>query len=468
MKVNSILAKLVFIAAVIGILAFVAVTPSIVRAFFVGNSATDIVSAVFHRQPVQAPQAVQPAQPVKPISASSSYQQNAAPLAASQAGSSQAAQAAALPGAASQAAASQADASQTIRPSLSLDDEPEHMITGTLGTKVEFTGTITAMNGSTWMVDTTTVMITSTTELEGTFAVGSKVKVEGFKQTDGTVIAREISTYNLPTGGGKQHHGKEVEFTGAIMSMTGNTWVVGAWTVIISPTTELKGTFAVGTLVKVEGFKQDDGSVLAKEIKVAKQSEGEHEKIKFTGAIMSMTGNTWVVGTTTVVISPTTEMSGTFSVGMKVVVVGFKQPDGSVLATQIKAAEDEGQNEEKEGKGIEFVAVLTATNGSSWTVGAYTVIISDKTHFEGTPKVGDKIRVAGKLQADGTVLANNIKVVTHDKGAGGNPGGNDNKGGNDHKGGNDNKGGNDHKGGGGSGGGNGGGGGHKGGKGGDD
>lgn len=438
MSVKSTLAKLIFIVAVIGIMVFAAVTPGVVRAFFVENNAADIAGIVFHRQPVQV---VAQAQPARVI------QGQSAPQAAQGAVQAPAQDASAQP------------ASAVVIQGASADDMYHHVMTGT----VVVTGTLDSINGNTWMVSGVTVVLTTTTEIEGTPTIGAKVKVEGTKLADGSVLAREIKIME------KEHVnlGTKVEFTGTVTAMNGNMWTVDATTVIITATTEVHGTFAVGDKVKVEGYKQTDGTVLAKEISPFQPKKHHQKEVEFSGTIKSMNGSTWMVDDVTVIISSTTEVKGTFVVGDKVKVEGYKQDDGSVLAKEIKPAEKKEEHENN-GKGIEFVGTLTAMNGNVWTVDAFTVTIDGKTQFEGSPKVGDKIRVAGQKQSDGTIVANNIKVVNgrdgedNGKGNGGENngkgnGGDGNKGGGsgggeDHgkggSGGGSGSGGNDHKGGG--------------------
>jgi hypothetical protein len=60
------------------------------------------------------------------------------------------------------------------------------------GHEVEFTGTLTAINGQVWTVNGVRVTVTAQTEIKGNPQVGSTVKVEGRLQADGSVLAREI------------------------------------------------------------------------------------------------------------------------------------------------------------------------------------------------------------------------------------------------------------------------------------
>lgn len=60
--------------------------------------------------------------------------------------------------------------------------------------------------------------------------------------------------------------GDEVEFEGTIESINGSRLVVDGITVVISDETEIKGAIGQGTVIKVEGVANEDGSVTAYEI----------------------------------------------------------------------------------------------------------------------------------------------------------------------------------------------------------
>ena len=61
--------------------------------------------------------------------------------------------------------------------------------------ETEFVGTITEIDGDSWQIGDWAVMVTVSTEVEGTIGVGDEVKVEALAQDDGTLIACEISLW---------------------------------------------------------------------------------------------------------------------------------------------------------------------------------------------------------------------------------------------------------------------------------
>lgn len=66
---------------------------------------------------------------------------------------------------------------------------------------------------------------------------------------------------------------EEVDFAGTVRRQTGDLWIVSKVLVVISPQTELRdGQVQVGDAVRVRGFTQADGSVLAERVDIL--SEG--------------------------------------------------------------------------------------------------------------------------------------------------------------------------------------------------
>lgn len=192
-----------------------------------------------------------------------------------------------------------------------------------------------------WTVDGKTVVVTDRTELDdnATFVISDTVKVKGYIQTNGSVAAREIEKENE---GGHGGDGEEVKFAGKIDALPAGgllgEWTVDGKTVRVTAQTELKGTgFAVGDTVQVEGRKQADGVVIAKQI----EKQGEGEEVKFTGAIEALPADglqgEWSVDGKTVLVTPQTELRGRpYSVGDVVKVEGKARPDGVVVARKIE------------------------------------------------------------------------------------------------------------------------------------
>jgi hypothetical protein len=278
----------------------------------------------------------------------------------------------------------------------------------------EIRGLIRAMNGNTWLVDGFTVIIGERTEITGSPIVGSPVKIVGQLQADGSLLAREVKV--LEREGTRTPEAGEVEFRGVLRAMEGERWIVGDVTVVVSRRTEIEGNPMVGDMVKVEGQRQGDGTVAAREIEVLER-EGtrtpEAGKVEFRGLLRAMNGDTWIIDGVTVIVSRRTEIKGNPVVGDVVKVEGQRQGDGTVAAREIEVLEREGTRTPEAGK-VEFRGLLRAMNGDTWIIDGVTVIVSRRTQIEGDPMVGDMVKVEGQRQGDGTVAAREIEVVGRD------------------------------------------------------
>jgi hypothetical protein len=152
-----------------------------------------------------------------------------------------------------------------------------------------FSGSVTALPGTTgqignWTVGGKTVTVTASTlfpagQLTSIVVNSSVVEVSGVLNADGTVTALRISleaTPEPPTSSG-------YDLNGAIVSLPAGTlignWVVGTVTVQVTATTVLPTTttaFVVGAQVDVHGTLQTNGSVIATSITVGNSNGRGH------------------------------------------------------------------------------------------------------------------------------------------------------------------------------------------------
>lgn len=75
--------------------------------------------------------------------------------------------------------------------------------------------------------------------------------------------AERLDEVEVLLGEGRE---EDVEFLGLIESMGEGSWVISGIQVLVDTQTEIKGTYEIGDLVKVEALTQTDGSLLALEI----------------------------------------------------------------------------------------------------------------------------------------------------------------------------------------------------------
>ena len=77
---------------------------------------------------------------------------------------------------------------------------------------------------------------------------------------------------------------------------------------------------------------------------------------------------------------------------------------------------------------LEFVGVVSAINGSVWTIGGRAVTVDAQTEIQGAPQVNDTVKVEARLMSDGALVAREIDLANPN--ANGNLNSNDNANGN--------------------------------------
>jgi hypothetical protein len=139
----------------------------------------------------------------------------------------------------------------------------------------EFTGELTAINGSVWTIAGRQVRITSSTEVKGNLQIGQVLKVHASPASDGVLVAREVELAaaagdgNDDNGNNNTNPSGEQEFTGVLSAINGGVWTVGGRAVRITASTEVKGSLNVGDVLKVHASPGSDGVWVAREVELA-------------------------------------------------------------------------------------------------------------------------------------------------------------------------------------------------------
>ena len=212
----------------------------------------------------------------------------------------------------------------------------------TLEAELELTGTVESMSPTAWMMNGKVLAILPATEIKGTIQVGDLAKAHVFVQGDGTLAAREIEPAQSSDAAELSLAGAEYDFTGAVEAIAIDQWTVAGKTFAVTAQTEIKGTFAIGDLVKVHLIIGADGSLVAREIEAPEaelEDAIEGAEVELVAVIDSMGPEAWVIGGQTVAITTATEIKGTFAVGDAVKVHLLVGAGGALTAREIEAAE---------------------------------------------------------------------------------------------------------------------------------
>jgi len=291
--------------------------------------------------------------------------------------------------------------------------------------KVIIDGTVTAYDKEKSIsvkvaLETVSIAIYGKTEIRGTPAVGATVHIEAALQKDGSLLALRITVKSS-----NDDKTKVAAVHGTIEQIGSSSFAVAGVTVKVDDQTEIKSkgqtisfsNLKVGDKVVVLGTRQSDGSILARKIEVMPKVE---PPAHVEGTIQTIGSSSFAVAGVTVKVDDQTEIKSkgqtiSFSnlkVGDKVVVLGTKQSDGSILARKIEVMPK-----------VEPPATIQGTiqtiGSSSFTVAGVTVKVDDQTEIksEGQTirfadlKVGNKVVVHGTKQSDGSILARKIEVM---------------------------------------------------------
>jgi len=342
--------------------------------------------------------------------------------------------------------------------------------------KVEFYGLIQEMSASTWVVGSRTVHLTNGTELEqdhGPLEVGACAKVEGWPQTDGSVVASSIESKEMEKcGTSGPGAGAEFKLTGLVETMpsggTAGVWTIAGEAITVVESTRLKtehGPFQVGACVKVEGVETADGAKQAREMETENpgkcggsqpgddsssddsadssddssdtgetdsgddSSGSDHSltgQVKFDGFIDQMPAEgllgEWLIAGRTVIVDATTKLEtdyGQFAPAACVEVKGQVVSDAGAI--QAKEIETQRPGKCDAGMGaaqMEFYGTVESLPDGGeligdWTVDGTTVHVFATTKVEqehGPVAVGSCVEVKGQAQADGSIDAEKIEV----------------------------------------------------------
>ncbi len=275
------------------------------------------------------------------------------------------------------------------------------------GATVRWTGTVEAVLPDGLQVSGQRVRWTGQTQILGEIRVGSPVEIEGIL-VDGTVNALAIRAQ--PAEGSAAAMGgtivqaaealpPEVEFRGVVEEILADGYRIAGRIVIITTTTRMDGPIVVGTLVEVKGLLQPDGTILA--LRIHREEEGQ-PAIEFTGIVEAILPNGYRVSGQTVIVTTTTRVEGSITVGTLVEVKGVLQADGSVLARRIHVEEEERE--------IEFKGHVEEILPNGYRIGGRTVVVTSTTRIDGPITVGALVEVKGVLQADGSIQAVRIHL----------------------------------------------------------
>lgn len=276
---------------------------------------------------------------------------------------------------------------------------------------IEFKGVVESIQAETYTVSGIDFRYDTLTVISDSPAVGDSVKVKAILLPDLTSYALKIEKMDSMISTPK------FEFNGIVEAMDADQWTVSGQQVSVDMAMIDSG-IAVGSLVEVEGYIEG-GVMVAETVKRKGDiSAPGGTKIEFYGTIDSINGDVYMISGNTVNTDATTEIKGMPAVGDLVKVEGLLNADGTYLAYEIKPAvdpykESEDDKDDDEDEEFKFTGQVESISASLWEIGGMSFIVDAFTEIEGSPVVGDMVKVEAFVQNDGTYLAHEIELEDH-------------------------------------------------------
>jgi hypothetical protein len=244
---------------------------------------------------------------------------------------------------------------------LAREIQPATAAAGAPANEIEFSGTVTSIGASAWVIGGQTVQVTPQTEIKSGVALNAFVKVHAVPQADGSLVAREIEPDAPQATGTPPVNGDEHEFTGTLTAINADLWTIGGQVVRITPGTEVKGDPRVGDVVKVHASPGSDGVLVAREVELAQGDDDDEAEdddnrageVEFTGTLTAVNGDLWTIAGQAVRVVGATEIKDTVQVGDEVKVHATAGTDGVLVAREIELAHDgsDDVNDDRSGSG---------------------------------------------------------------------------------------------------------------------
>lgn len=301
---------------------------------------------------------------------------------------------------------------------------------------IEADGTIEAIGASSLTVQGLTFAVTDQTEIVDDddrplsfddLAVGLAVEVKGHQLGDGSLVADEIE---VEDDGDDNSGDDEIEAEGLVTARTDASLTVGGLTFAVTDQTEIDDDddaplsfddIVVGLYVEVEGYVRSDGTLVASEIKIEDDRDGDDEDVEVEGRIedldaesLTVSGITFAVTSQTIVVDDNDRPLSfdALAVDLYVEVHGIYGANGSLLATKIEI-EDFDDDE------LELRGAIEALSDASLTVLGVEFLVDDQTRFEDDDNlpitfadlaVGDIVEVHARFGANGERIATRVEI----------------------------------------------------------
>jgi len=237
---------------------------------------------------------------------------------------------------------------------------------------------------------------------------------------------------SLPPGMEVSLEDNSIEFTDVVQQIASDQWVVGAFTLGISPDTQIEDGIAVGDSVKVHAFLTAEGDFVAREIAFAgsedaasagsddSSSESDDsqdtmagEELEFVGTVEAITDASWTIDGQVFMLTPETEIKDGILVGDMVKVHAYLSETGDLTAREIELTEESElkQDDFDSAEDMKFTGVIESIEGDTWVISGKTFTVDSGTEIDPGLTIGDAVEVYLFLTPDGMIAVREISLL---------------------------------------------------------
>lgn len=254
-------------------------------------------------------------------------------------------------------------------------------------------GVVQAISPTAWRIAGQSLVVNSETALIGEPQVGDWVAFEGRILADGTRLADRITLLRRALG-------NTFTFVGVVEGVGAEAWTISGRTVRVAGAAIEPG-ITVSDTVEVVGVIVPDGALQA--LAIRRLPAGAAETFSLIGVLQAMSNPVWTVSGITFTVTPSTTLDAGLVVGDIVRVTGVISDSARIASTVQRLSVNVGE--------FEFVGVVLSTN--PWNVSGVAFTTDAETRIDPDIRIGNRVRVAGRVLPDGTRLATEIEQLDH-------------------------------------------------------
>jgi hypothetical protein len=255
-------------------------------------------------------------------------------------------------------------------------------------------GEVQLISADMWRIADQNFAVNAATEITGEPQVGDWVAFEGRQLADGTRVADTITLL-------KRRITNTFTFIGTVEVISDTSWTITGKTVFVDELTEIEAGLQVGNIVEVQGGIAADGTFWASSIELFESMGGETFTLE--GVVQSISNPVWAVSGFTFTVDVSTTIAAGIVEGDLVRVQGEILESGERRAFSVEKLANGDETE------FSFVGIVISTE--PWNVSGVPLETDAETEIEAGIRVGNRVRVSGRLLTDGTYIATEIEQL---------------------------------------------------------